>query len=106
MKTMSEAVVLSKLSRYSAWVVTLIIVLYIITGYGMTKRIVDPDWAKRLHQHILPIPLFVALLLHGGLCARGSVRRWRVFKHPLAGDLYVLAVGVILFGLFLWLHLR
>jgi hypothetical protein len=105
MKPISEAVLLTRLSRWSAWAAMLIVVLYIVTGYGMTKRIVDPDWAKRLHERWLPIPLFLTLLLHGGVCARGAARRWHVFRNAAAGDLYVLTVGIVLFGLFMWLYL-
>jgi hypothetical protein len=106
MKPVSEAVVLTNLSRYSAWVAMLVVVLYILTGYGMTKRIIDPDLAKRLHQHVLPIPLFLSLILHGGISARGALRRWRVFKNPLSADAYAAVLGVVVLGLFVWLYLR
>lgn len=97
---------LAKLSRYTAWIAFVVILLFILTGYGMTKRIIDPDLAKFLHNKILPIPLFVSLLLHGGICARATFRRWGVFKSSVMIDLYVAAVGLVLLALFLWMYLR
>ena len=83
-----------------------VILLFILTGYGMTKQIMDPALARLLHGKILPIPLFVSLLIHGGICARNSLRRAKVFQQNAATDVYVVVIGLCLFGLFLWLYFR
>jgi hypothetical protein len=105
MKPVPE-IVFTKISRFTAWVAILMCVLLILTGYGMTKRIMNQDTAKYLHTVIFPIPLFVSLIVHGGLSARTSLRRWKVFEHDGVGDLYVLAISVVLLSLFLWLFLE
>lgn len=105
MTHVSEAVWLMRLSRWSAWVALAMVALFVVTGYGMTKRVIDPDLGKYLHTKVLPIPLFVSLVLHSGLCARGALHRWHVFKGRLTADLYVLAAGLVLLALFLWMYL-
>ena len=97
---------LARLSRYTAWIAFVVILLFILTGYGMTKRIIDPDLAKFLHNKVLPLALIVSLLAHGGICARSTLRRWGVFRSNVTIDLYVAAIGLVLFVLFLWMYLR
>jgi hypothetical protein len=99
-------VLLGRISRWSAWVSFVVVLLFIVTGYGMTKQMIDPTLAKFLHAKVLPIPLFLALVVHGGICARDSLRRWKVFKSDAAADLYVAAFSVFLLGFFVWLYVR
>ena len=96
---------LIKLNRFSAWVLLVLIILFIISGYGMTKQIIDPIFATQLHDNILPIPLFIFFLLHVGISIRYALRRWRLFKDNKASDIYVLILGLILLILFFWLYL-
>lgn len=95
---------LIKLNRFSGWTLLVLIILFIISGYGMTKQIINPVTAKFLHDKLLPIPLFVFFLFHISFNARIAFRRWRVFKNEKAGDIYVLVVSLILFIFFLWLY--
>jgi hypothetical protein len=106
MKRVSEAVVLMRVSRYSAWVATVTILMFIVTGFGSVKRFMDPDISKFLHEKVLPVPLFICLVLHVGVSARGALRRWRVFESVLATDLYVAAISVALLGAFFWMFLK
>jgi hypothetical protein len=103
--TMRTEVLLTRVSRFTAWTALTVIALFVVSGYGMTKRIIDPDVGKILHQRILPIPLFVAVLVHGGVCARRSLYRWHVFANRAAVNLYVTLVCAVLLALFLWMHL-
>ena len=95
---------LAKLDRWAAWTTIIMIVLFVVTGYGMTKDIMDRDLARRLHSDIIPIPFFVALLIHGGLSLRHAMWRWKVFEKRSAADLFVLAVVLVLAALFMWLY--
>lgn len=95
-----------KLNRYAAWTALVVVILFIITGYGMTKRIIDPDLARLLHGRVLPIPLFIALIVHGAVSARGALRRWKVFEQQRWADVYVVIASVALLILFGWLFWR
>jgi len=96
---------LIKLERFSAWVLLVLIILYIISGFGMVKRIIDPVLARYIHTELLPIPLFIFFVLHVGIATNYALRRWGVFKSAKAGDIYVIIFGLILLVLFFWLYL-
>jgi hypothetical protein len=53
-----------------------VIILYIITGFGMTRQIIDPVFARYLHTSILPYPLFIFFGLHMIICVRNLFRRF------------------------------
>ncbi len=94
---------LIKLNRFSAWVLLVLIILFIVSGYGITKRIIDPVFSKYLHDKLLPVPLFIFFLLHVGISIRYALRRWKLFKSEKTGDIYILVIGLILLIFFLWL---
>jgi len=106
MTRISDVISAARLSRYSAWTATITVFLFIVTGYGMTKWIINPDFSRYMHEKVLPIPLFLSLLLHAGICARNALRRWQIFKSGLTADLYVMAVSIILLAVCLWMFLR
>lgn len=95
---------LIKLNRFSAWVLLVLIILFIISGYGMTKQIINPVFAKYLHDKLLPIPLFVFFLVHVGLSIRYALWRWKLFKERKTADIYIIIISLILLVFFLWLY--
>ena len=97
---------LIKLNRFSAWVLLVLIILFIISGYGMTKQIIDPVFATYLHDNIFPIPLFIFFLLHVGISIRYALWRWKLFKEKKTADVYILIISLILLVFFLWLFFR
>lgn len=56
--------ILFKLNKFSGWILLILIVLFIISGYGMTNQIIDPVFARYLHSQVLPIPFYIFLGLH------------------------------------------
>lgn len=97
---------LIKLNRFSAWVLLVLIILFIISGYGMTKQIIDPVFATYLHDNIFPIPLFIFFLLHVGISIRYALWRWKLFKDRRIADIYILVISLILLIFFFWLFFR
>ncbi len=96
---------LIKLNRFSGWALLVLMILYIISGYGITKQIMDPVLAKYLHERLLAIPLFVFFVLHVAISVSFSLIRWRVFKNLKQAYVYTSILGLILLVLFLWLYL-
>ena len=94
---------LIKLNRFSAWVLLVLIILFIVSGYGMTKQIINPVSARYLHDKVLPIPLFVFFLLHVGMGVRYAFLRWNLFKSEKTVDIYILMIGLVVLTFFLWL---
>lgn len=95
--------ILFRLHRISCWAMMLLMFLFIISGYGMTKQIIDPVFATYLHVIILPIPFFLLFVLHVGIMVRGLLRRWKLFKDEKAADIYAIVFSLILLVFFLWL---
>jgi hypothetical protein len=95
---------LIKLNRFSAWILLALIVVYIITGYGMLKGIIDPVFSRYLHNILLPIPLFIFFILHICISSSCALRRWGAFKDSKSANIYALILGLILLILFFWLY--
>jgi predicted heme/steroid binding protein len=73
-----------KIDRIAAWVLLIGMVLYFITGYGMTKGIIDSAFAVRVHADVLPIVVGIAFLVHAGYATRLALIRWKIWRLPIA----------------------
>lgn len=96
---------LIKLNRFSAWALLVLVILYIISGYGIIKGIIDPVFSKKLHEEVLVIPFFIFFVFHVCISSSYALRRWKVFKGQRGAHIYSLIVGLILLSLFFWLYL-
>jgi len=96
---------LIKLERFSAWILLVLIILYVISGYGITKGIIDPIFSKYLHDKLLAIPFFIFFVLHVGITTKYALLRWGIFKSQKGGNAYIIVFSLILLILFFWLYL-
>jgi hypothetical protein len=94
------------LDRTSRWILLALMLLFIFTGFGITKGFMDPRLAKELHENILPIPFYLLFLVHILYKLPVHLVRWKTFKSETTAAVYVYALAAILLGLFLWLHFR
>jgi len=101
---MSKEQLFVKLNRFSAWVLLVLIVIFIISGYGMTKGIINPVFSKYLHEVLLPIPLFVFFVFHVGMGIRYAFLRWNLFNDKKVLDIYIFIITLSFLVLFLWLY--
>lgn len=93
---------LFKTSKWAGYVMGVLILLYIITGYGMTKEIIDPVFAKALHSKWMPIPLAITFLLHLFIYIRFKLRL--LIKSDLWVDIYLVVLSLVIFLGFLYLY--
>ena len=98
--------IFAAIDRHSRWILLAIMLLFIITGLGITKNIMDQRLAKQLHENILPIPFYVLLLLHVFYPLPANLVRWKAFKSETVAAVYVCILATIFLGLCLWLHFR
>ena len=86
---------LNRINNFGVWILLFLIFLFIITGYGMTKNVMDPVLAKYIHTRLLPIPFFVFLMVH----VLGSVYRqfknWNIFKSERVLNIYVYCLALL-----------
>ena len=88
-----------KLQRASNIALLVLIILFFISGYGMTRQIIDPVFAKILHEKILPIPFVFFLLLHIFFWAKRLFLRW--IKDDKWVNVYLIILDLIIFILFI-----
>ncbi|MDD1751583.1 MAG: hypothetical protein LUQ38_00640 [Methanotrichaceae archaeon] len=85
---------LLRINRISAWLLLIFIVIYIVSGYAWTNRIIMPLYlARYLHTalDIYMIPLFLAHVLIG---TKFTLKRYGV-HHDRIVSLALLTIGVI-----------
>jgi predicted heme/steroid binding protein len=71
---------MTKINRISAWVLLAAMLLYFISGYGMTRGIIDSAVATRLHVTILPPFVIISFVVHSFLSIRLAFIRWKIWN--------------------------
>lgn len=63
-----------------AWVLFASMLLYFISGYGMTKGIIDQNFAAKLHLSYLTYIILVAFVFHSAYAIRLALIRWKMWN--------------------------
>jgi len=71
---------LLKTDRFFAWILFLGMFLYFISGYGMTKGIIDPSQATKLHLSYLTYIVLVAFTIHTSYAIHLAFKRWGIWN--------------------------
>lgn len=95
---------LIKIDRFCGWALFLLMFLYFISGYGITKGIIDPVLAKSLHERWLPFPTFIAFILHSAINLKFLLIR-KGIKDEVWLNVYIAVLGLVFFTLFMYLYL-
>jgi len=93
------------ISRWCGYSLFFFLLLYFLSGFGMGKHIIPRRLAKFLHEDILPVPTFVAFLLHGLFNIKVAIIR-KGIKDQAWWNVYLGAIGLLLLGLFLYIFIR
>lgn len=72
--------ILIKIDRFAAWTLFIGVILYFITGYGMTKGIIDPQLSQTLHSTVLTYIILIAFLIHAPWAIHLALKRWQVWN--------------------------
>ena len=94
------------IDRYGRWILAVLMLLFIFTGLGITKSIMDQRLAKLLHENILPVPFYFLILAHLFPPCRSKILQWNLFKSERTADIYTAILFILLLVSFLWLHFR
>jgi predicted heme/steroid binding protein len=87
---------LIKINRAAAWILLVTIFLFFISGYGMTKGIIDRQLSIKLHQDILPLLVITAFIVHASISIKFAFMRWRIWNN-------LTKIGLIIVSLFAYL---
>jgi predicted heme/steroid binding protein len=87
---------LIKIGRLAAWILFVTIIIYFITGYGMTKGIIDRNFSLLLHATILPLITIIAFIIHASISIKFTFMRWRIWNRFTLFILIVFFGGILL----------
>lgn len=92
---------LVKINRFSAWMLLIFMIIFLISGYAWSHKILLPlQMAKNMHtERDLFLVLF--FLLHSLIGIRFALARWRV-GHSRLVSVLLIAIGMLSF----WFILR
>jgi len=94
---------LTKIDRIAAWILLIAFILYMISGYGLTKGLISSSFARSLHIQLLPLIIIITFVLHVGLSIRMALIRWQIWG-KISKAILVLACLAFL-GFFIYVEL-
>ncbi len=96
--------ILNKIDKFGVWVLMSIVLAFVLTGYGMTKHLMDPVAAKYIHTQILPVPLLIFFCIHTLKAVRNQFKKWNIFKSEFAVDAYSYAITLVVTLVLIWIY--
>lgn len=88
------------------WILAVLMLLFIITGFGMTKNIIDPQLARQLHVNVLPPLFYVLLMIHIVIPLRAHCVRWKLGPSERGSAAYAYLIAAVFLVFFFWVHFR
>lgn len=76
----NKFVLWQKIDRLSAWILFFGMFLYFITGYGMTKGLIDSKTASSIHLNWLSYVIVFAFVIHTSFAIRLAFMRWKIWN--------------------------
>lgn len=64
------------IDRICAWVLLVGMIIYFISGYGMTKGLISSNLAASLHLDYIGVIVLIAFTYHAGYATRLALVRW------------------------------
>ncbi len=92
-----------KIERVIVWILLAFLILYMISGYGLTRGLVSHPLVWDLHAQWLPLIIVIAFALYVGLALRSMLIRRRTWN-AISKTVLVLAC-LILLGFFVYVEL-
>jgi predicted heme/steroid binding protein len=96
--------IIIKFDRLAAWILFTVLIIYAISGYGMTKGIIDPVLAQNLHLNWLAPIALLSFTVHTSWAIHLAFQRWNFWnlfsKIILFLFYFVLIVSLIYFDQF------
>lgn len=91
---------LVKINRISAWMLLIFMIIFLVSGYAWSNRIILPlQQAKYMHTN-LDLFLVFFFLVHVLISARFTLARWRVGHRRLVSGMLI-AIGIAAFWIVL-----
>lgn len=92
--------ILIKLDKFFAWVLFAGMLLYFISGYGMTKGLIDATFATKLHLNLLTYIILIAFTVHTAYAIHLALKRWQAWN--LLAKILLFLFFAIFIGFFVY----
>jgi len=79
-----------KIDRFFAWVLFGGMLAYFISGFGMSKGLINPGFATKIHMQVLTYIVLIAFVGHTSFAIHLAFKRWKMWNIP----------GIVVFVLF------
>jgi len=90
-----------KLDRLAAWVLLFVMLAYAVTGFGMTKGIIDQQLALSLHLGWLGGIGLIAFVIHTHHAIGLAFKRWRAWNLVTQAMLFLVYIMIAAFFVYL-----
>ncbi len=94
--------ILSKIDRIASWILFITIIVYAITGYGLTKGLIDYDFSRSWHLEYLGAIGLITFIIHTSRAIHLALRRNKIWN--LFSKIGLLVFYILLVGGFLYVH--
>jgi len=91
-----------KLDRIAAWILLAVILAYAVTGYGLTKGLINRETARSLHLAWLAGIGLAAFIIHTAHAVSLAFRRWHIWNRYSRFCLIVFYI--LLAAFFIYIH--
>lgn len=89
-----------KIDRLAAWVLLISVIIYVISGFGMTKGIIDAQLASNLHLRWIGAIGFTAFIIHSFWAIHLALMRhriWNVWTKIIMSLIYASAIIAVIY---------
>lgn len=102
MKKMNMNRYLIRISRISAWILLVLMIIFLVSGYAWADRIIMPVGQARWMHTQLDTWLVIAFLVHALISIKFALKRWRIQSDALV-NVSLLLIGMAAFISVLWI---
>ena len=89
-----------KIDRFAAWVLLISVILYIVSGFGMTKGVIDAGLARSLHLEWLGVIGLAAFSFHTFWAIHLALMRhkiWNIWTKSVLVVVYLIAIACAIY---------
>lgn len=92
--------IMIKLDRFFAWILFVSMLVYMVTGFGLTNGIINLDLSMKLHLEYLTYIFLVAFIFHSAWAIHLALKRWKMWILPLKISMVLIYLALITFTLY------
>jgi uncharacterized membrane protein len=91
-----------KIDRIAAWTLLITMLLFFVSGYGMTKGLINSQLAVNIHNNWLPIILISAFSFHTCYALSLALKRWKLWN--TITRILLILVYILFFAFFVYIN--